>query len=399
MKRVAVAAVGVVSSLGVGAEANLAGIREGRQGAVTLDWLAPAGLGCSTVAQVPSEVVDLPGYPDDRKVALLAAAIEEALAGYPPDGPPERRGIFLGTGLSSVTPREIEEDVSPHVRGERVDRALAMGDLSRDRVAPWRHLPERATAWGAARIGARGPVGTTFSACAAGAEAIAAGARAVARGEADWVIAGGYDAMIHPLGMASFDVLGVLSHQGCRPFDRRRDGFLLGEGAAVLVLVPEDRCPHPLAWILGAGSSLDASGITAPHPEGVGAESAMRRALRDAGLRPEQVDWVHAHGTATQVGDAVEAGAISRVFGAGVPVSSLKGAFGHTLAAAGAVESAATVLALRAGLIPGTAMCEEPDDFGINVLRATTASAPKIALSNSFGFGGQNTSVIFAAGE
>lgn len=394
MRPVAVAAVGAVTGLGVGWDALDAGLRGGRTAAVPIPGLPAGGLEVAHAAAVSGDVPPLDGFPDDRKVWLLAAAAREAFAGMPAV-PAERRGVFLGTGLSSVTPREIDEDVAPFVRDGRVDREAALARVGASGVSPGRHLPERATAWLAAEVGAKGPVGTTFSACAAGAEAIVAGARAIARGEADVALVGGHDAMIHPLGLASFDVLGVLTHTTCRPFDLRRDGFLLGEGAAVLRLEAAELCARPLAWILGAGTSLDAWGITAPHPQGHGAEAAMRRALRDAGLDPSAVGWVHAHGTGTTVGDAVEAGAVARVFGPGTPTSSLKGALGHTLAAAGAVEAAATVVALVGDYVPGTVGCDQPDDFDIDVVQALRGGAPDVVLSNSFGFGGQNCSIVF----
>jgi len=398
VRRVAVTGVGVVSGLGIGCAPTFRALWEHRGGAAPPSETARGCLAGSRGVEVDGQVPEVRGFPDDRKVALLAPAVAEALTGAPPVAS-ERRGVFLGTGLSSVTPREIDEDIAPHVRGGRVDRAAAITDLATERVAPRRHLPERAVAWVAEHWRATGPCGTSFSACAAGAEAIAAGARAIARGEADVVLAGGHDSMLHPLGFASFEVLGVLSSTTTRPFDRRRDGFLLGEGAAVLRLEPLDACERPLAVLAGSGSSLDASGITAPHPRGRGAEAAMRRALHDAGIRPGQVGWVNAHGTGTPLGDAVEAEAIARVFGGGVPVSSLKGAVGHILAAGGAVEAAATVLAMIYGFVPGTVGYEEPDELPVSVVGEPLRRPPGVVMSNSFGFGGQNWCLVFAPVE
>ncbi|MFT7521950.1 MAG: 3-oxoacyl-[acyl-carrier-protein] synthase II, partial [Kiritimatiellia bacterium] len=230
-------------------------------------------------------------------------------------------------------------------------------------------------------------------ACAASAEAIAQGARAIARGEVDVVLVGGHDAMVHPLGMLSFQALGALGTVA-RPFDRRRDGFVLGEGAALLCLEAADRCKRPLGYVLGSGSSSDAYGVTAPHPSGMGAEAAMRRALRDAGVEPHQVDWVNAHATGTTVGDRAEMLALARVFGR-VPVSSLKGAVGHCLAAAGALEAVATIAAWQHGFTPGTVGCEQPESDA-QVLVGPLGRAPELVLSNSFGFGGQNVSLVLA---
>ena len=393
-ERVAITGVGIVCALGRGADEVTAGLLAHRSGAVDVDWAVD--LATRQAALVDGLVPDLAAFPDDRKVALLALAAAQVMGET--DVPPERRGVFLGTGLSSVTPRELEEDIYPHVRHGRVDRAAAIADLAGDRVAPRRHLPARASGYLACLLGARGPVATTFSACAAGAEAIAAGARSIARGDADLVLAGGHDAMVHPLGIASFEVLGALTHTTARPFDRRRDGFLLGEGAALIRLERADRVSSPpLAYIMGAGTSLDAHGITAPHPQGNGAEAAMRSALHAAGVAHEAVDWISAHATGTPVGDVAEARAVSRVFGDRVRVAGQKGALGHTLAAAGALEAVVCILALSRGFMPGTVGCGDPDDLGIDVMLRPKMEAPGVVLSNSFGFGGQNCSLIFAS--
>ena len=391
--RVAVAAVGVESAAGSGLETLATLMRSGGSGVGRVE-----GLPAPYAAAVPGLLPMVDGFADDRKVALLSSAVTQALHGAP-DVCPTRRGVFLGTGLSSVTPRELAEDVYPHVRDGRVDRAACMDDLAADRVAPRRHLSARATGWVARSWGARGPVLTTFSACAAGAEAIAEGARAIERGDADVVLAGGHDSMLHPLGMLSFSVLGALAEGLGRPFDIDRDGFVLGEGAAVLRLERADRCARPLAWIIGVGSSLDAHGVTAPHPEGAGAEASMRRALASAALEPAEVDWINAHATGTPVGDAAEAMAAARVFGDRVPISSVKGAIGHTLAAAGAVEAAVSVAALRDGWIPGTVGCREAVAHGVRVAVQGLQTQPRVVLSNSFGFGGQNVSVVYAHPE
>ncbi|MFN7147443.1 MAG: beta-ketoacyl-[acyl-carrier-protein] synthase family protein, partial [Myxococcota bacterium] len=224
---------------------------------------------------------------------------------------------------------------------------------------------------------------------------------AVARDEVEVAFAGGHDAMIHPIGLLSFVVLGALSTTVSRPFDRRRDGFLIGEGAAVLRLEAADdaraRGAPILARWLGAGTSVDAHNTTAPHPEGHGAALAMARALRDAGLTAADIDYVNAHGTGTPVGDRAEALAVRRVLG-DVPVSSFKGAVGHTVAAAGAVELALCLAAFRDGVLPGTVGLEEPDpECPANVLVKHVAKRPRAILSNSFGFGGQNCALVVGA--
>lgn len=393
MKPVAIAAVGIVCGLGRDAEVVSRALAGHASGVRPVSCWAPDALPTGVAVEVQGPVEAVASFVDDRKVALLVEAFRQVQD--VPDVPGDRRGVFLGTGLSSVTPRELAEDVYPHVREGRVDRDQATLDVAGSHVAPGRHLPARATALLARMWGAHGPGGTSFSACAAAAEAIAAGARAIARGEADVVIAGGHDAMVHPLGLLSFQALGALGPLGARPFDAERDGFVLGEGAAVLRLEAAERCERPLGYVLGAGSSLDASGVTAPHPEGRGAESAMRRALRDAGLGPDQIRWVNAHATGTPVGDRAEALAIARVLGPEVPVSSLKGALGHNLAAAGAIEAVATVLAWQAGFTPGTVGCERVDPtLGVRVQVQPRRAPPGVTLSNSFGFGGQNVSLV-----
>jgi len=340
----------------------------------------------------------VPDFEDDQKVHWLMQAFEQ-VSHCCRDNEAEQKGVFLGTGLSSVTPRELEEDVYPFVQNGRVDRDAVLSHLNTDGVGPWRHMPARAASAIAERWGAMGPCVTTFSACAAGAEAIAEAARSIGRGEIECALAGGHDAMGHPLGVLSFDVLGALSEASPRPFDSRRDGFRLGEGAALLALQQVETQCKPIAYLIGAGSSVDAWGVTAPHPEGMGAELSMRRALADAGIVPKDVDWINAHATGTPVGDVAEAKAIQRVFGAEVPVSSLKGAFGHVLAAAGAVEAVASIMALQHGFIPGTVGCERVGVPMVDIVTTPRPVRPNVVVSNSFGFGGQNVSLVFASAE
>ncbi len=402
---VVVTGVGVWSAAGVGLDA-LADVLQGHA-CCGRPWAG--ALPISLAATVPEPVPDAPGFPDDRKASLALAALSGALSdaglhgvdGWPA---PARRAVFLGTGLSSVTPGELEDDVYPHLVDGRFDRDAMARDLAPDRAAPRRHLPGRVTAEVARRVGADGPTGTSFSACAAAAQAIAEGAWAIRRGEVDVAIVGGHDAMVHPLGLLSFVVLGALSPTGCRPFDRGRDGFVIGEGAALFVLEGEDharaRGARIRARVLGAGTSVDAYNVTAPHPAGAGAELAMRRALRDAGLSAGDVDYVNAHGTGTPLGDSAECAAIDRVFGGAVAVSSIKGAVGHTIAAAGAIEAAACVAALERGFLPGTAGLEEPDPgLSGRLLTRPVDEAPAIVLSNSFGFGGQNCALLLGRAD
>ncbi|MED5373019.1 MAG: beta-ketoacyl-[acyl-carrier-protein] synthase family protein [Myxococcota bacterium] len=392
-RSVVVTGVGVLSAFGRGMAELATGLREGRSALAAPRAFDPGGLEFTVAAEVRTPLSVPPGFEDDRKAAMALLAARDAVGTVDMSG----AGVYLGTGLSSVTPRELEQDAAPYRRDGGFDRAALHRDLASDRVAPNRHLPERTTALLADSLGARGPQLTSFSACAAGALGIAHAFRAIRRGELDRALAGGMDAMIHPLGVLSFLVLGALSPGTCRPFDRNRSGFVIGEGAAMLLLEEESvaraRGAHILARVLGAGSSVDAYNVTAPHPEGKGAELSMRRALKDAGL--DRVDHVNAHGTGTPLGDKAEAAAISRLLGSEVNVSSIKGAVGHCIAAAGAVEAAACIAGLAEGWSPGTALCESVDDLGVRVQQEPAFDAPQTMLSNSFGFGGQNTTLIF----
>jgi 3-oxoacyl-[acyl-carrier-protein] synthase II len=256
-------------------------------------------------------------------------------------------------------------------------------------------------------FGLRGECYGTVSACAAGAHAIGAGYRLVRNGDADACLVGGAEAALTPLSGACFDGMGATSDLGIsRPFDRRRDGFVLGEGAGVLLLEAESlarrRGAPILGWLSGYAATADAHHLTAPSGEG--SARAIRVALADAGWEPEQLDYVNAHGTSTPINDRSETEALKAALGpsaATVPVSSTKSAIGHLLGAAGAVEAVATVLALAGGVVPPTLGYGEPDEGldldyvpdGPRPLRSN--GRPPRAISNSFGFGGHNAVLCF----
>ena len=399
---VVVSGVGAVTAAGVGTPHLLEALQTDRfcgtpwQGALPIEHVG------ACLEPVPERVE----FPDDRKAAHAFLAAGEALdaAGGWSHVAPERRAVFLGTGLSSVTPVELESDLYLHLGADGCfDRKAMALDLSTDRGAPRRHMPARVTAGLRAMYGAEGPAATSFSACAAAAQAIGEGLRALRRGEADMALVGGHDSMIHPLGMLSFVVLGALSPTRCRPFDPSRDGFMIGEGAGMLVLERRSsalaRGATIHAVLAGVGSSVDAWNATAPHPEGAGAALSMQRALRDARVMPEQVDYVNCHGTGTPLGDRAECMAVTRIFGErAIPVSTVKGALGHTIAAAGAVEAVVSVLALHQGFLPGTVGHGALDpELPVEVVASARSSSPRYVLSNSFGFGGQNCSLLFGA--
>jgi 3-oxoacyl-[acyl-carrier-protein] synthase II len=253
----------------------------------------------------------------------------------------------------------------------------------------------------------RGPSFVNASACAAGGLAVAQAASLVRRGAASIVLCGGADSMVNPLGIGGMSRLGAPSPRNdadaCRPFDRRRDGLVIGEGAAMFIVESEERALNrgvkPLARILGWGSTQDGYRVTAPRPDGSSARNAMARALTRAELRPEAVGYVNAHGTGTLLNDLAEAKAIRDTFGAladHLPVSSIKGAVGHLMAASGAIELAACLLPFQRNLLPGTAHHREKDPLcEINVIgEQPTEASVEVVLSNSFGFGGQNATIV-----
>jgi len=259
------------------------------------------------------------------------------------------------------------------------------------------------------RFGFLGMNATVTSACASGTQAVGIGYRAIQRDEADVIAVGGADSMINPIGLVFFALLSAASTSRdqpetvCRPFDRKRSGLVMGEGAAVAILEEASHALERRARIYGEvagyGASLDAYQVTAPHPQGRGAEQAMRAALRDAGLAPEDIDYINAHGTSTKLNDQIETVAVKKVFGAHahrLAISSTKSLIGHLLAASGAPEFVFTVLTVARDEIHPTLNLTHPDprcdlDYVPGVKRAGIVRA---ALSNSFGFGGQNGSII-----
>ncbi len=364
------------------------------------------------VATLPATLRETVAGLDDRKGALALAAALDAVAsrGLPL---PADTALAYGTGLSSVSLQELSEDCLPFLRddGHFDYAAFARAGLRATAQAPRRHAvtaPMRALG---RHLGVTGPFDVHFSACAAAAAALGHAVDRVRSGEVEVALAGGADSMIHPFGLLPFMLLGATStetdpRRAARPFDRARAGFVMGEGAAFYVLEPLDRVlaegRTALAVLLGHGTSGDAHNVTAPHPEGLGARLAMTRALADAQVQPEQVDYVNAHGTGTPLNDVTEAAAIRAVFGAhGPAVSSTKGQVGHTIAAAGAVELLACVAALRRGRLPPGVGLENPDPrVEVDLVPAEgRVSQPQVIMSNSFGFGGQNAVLVLASAD
>lgn len=340
---------------------------------------------------------------DDRKVELALAAALDAARDHGALDP--AAGIAYATGLSSVSVRELEEDYAPYLdAAAHVDYAGFGRERAhrRDAQSPRRHLVDRPVGLLRDALKLGGPGTCHFSACAAAAEAIGHAADRIRRGEVPMMLAGGADSMVHPFGMLPFILLGATTtevdpERAGRPFDRDRDGFVMGEGGAFFVLEPLSRAKAAgrtvYGLVLGWGSSCDAHNITAPHPEGIGAERAMRAALHDAGLAAGEVDYINAHGTGTALNDVTEASAIRRLFrDAAPPVSSSKAQIGHAIAAAGAVELLAALAAFRGGRLPPNPHLAVPDRaIDLDLVEPTGRAAdPRVILSNSFGFGGQN---------
>jgi 3-oxoacyl-[acyl-carrier-protein] synthase II len=328
------------------------------------------------------------------------AALADAAFG---DVDPARVGIVMGTGFGGLETAEV---------GAREFLGVKNSAL-KGRINPLfipMVMPNAGAATFSQRHGFCGPCMSISTACAAGANAIGEGMRLLREGSADVVIAGGAEAPLTPWVMTAFAAAHALSERAdeptlaSRPFDRDRDGFVMGEGAAVVVLERLDdaraRGATVHAQLLGYGRNADAYHPTSPPPDGRGAADCMRLALADAGLGPADVAHVNAHGTSTAFNDIAEATAIRTVFGADAPpVSSVKGVLGHAIGAAGALEAVASVLTLGTGTIPPTANCLNVDpEIDVDVVREPRALGDGVVLSNSFAFGGHNAVLVFGRG-
>jgi 3-oxoacyl-[acyl-carrier-protein] synthase II len=354
----------------------------------------------------PSDILDRKEIRrTDRYIQVALVCARQALdhAGLPgrlDDATAARCGVILGSGLGGVS--------------TLFDNVLVMAERGPDRISPF-FIPMGIANVGSGQVaiacGAIGPNFATVSACATGGHALGEAWETIRRGDADLMIAGGVEAGIHEATLGGFASMKALSTRNddpaaaSRPFDRARDGFVMGEGGGALVLEAvehaEARGAAPLAEIVGYGATADASHITLPAPGGIGAVRAAERALAKAGMEPAQIDHVNAHATSTPEGDKAELQAIRTLFGDHAPrvsISANKSMLGHTLGAAGAIEAIATILAIRDGRIPPTINLDHPDDEadGLDLTRGVAASRPiGAAISNSFGFGGQNTALVF----
>ncbi len=406
-RRVVVTGVGLVSPLGIGTEETWQALLEGRSGVAPITAFDASAFPCRIAAEVKGFQPE--NYIERKEVRRMGRFIHFAIAATEfavkasglkmTEEDPERVGVYIGSGIGGfeVIEREFEtllqhgpKRISPFFIPATIIN-LAAGHVS-------------------IRLGAKGPNSATATACTTGAHAIGDSFKIIQRGDADVMICGGAEAPICRMGIGGFAAMRALStrndepERASRPWDKNRDGFVVGEGAGLLILEELEHARRRgapiLAEIVGYGMSGDAFHITAPCEDGDGACRVMQYAIRDAGIEPSQVDYINAHGTSTDVGDRVETIAIKRCFGEHayrLAVSSTKSMTGHLLGGAGGLEAGITVLAIRDQIAPPTINYEVPDpdcdlDYVPNKARPMTI---EYALSNSFGFGGTNGCLAF----
>jgi 3-oxoacyl-[acyl-carrier-protein] synthase II len=407
-RRVAITGIGLVTPLATGTNESWSALIEGRSGIGPLTRFDAAAFPVRCAGQVDdfeperflprARVRHMDRYAQlacgAARLALEDASLEAGLL-------PARSAVLMGVGLGGLETIERNHDAL-RGKGPRFVSPYLIPMIIPNMAAGWISMLHHVT----------GPSLTLTTACASGAHALGEGLKLLRSGAAELVIAGGAEAAVTPLGIGGFAAMRALSTRDVDParascpFDAARDGFVLAEGAAVLVLEHEhaarDRGVRPVACLGGYGSSSDAHDITQPDPGGDGALAAMRMALEDAGLEPSDLDYVNAHATSTPLGDRVEATAIRALTGGRpVAVSSTKGATGHLLGAAGALEVALTALAIREEAIPATLNLEQPDpECDLDHVTGGPRRQPvRAALSNAFGFGGTNATLVLERGE
>lgn len=422
-RRVVVTGLGLVTPLGAGVEVTWKAILAGKSGAGNITTFDASTYACNVVCEVPrvdgrgGGGADVEGAfdPDsvmsqkdqrriDDFILYAIAAADEAVkdSGWAPqdDEGRERTGVIIGSGIGGLATIE-KTSIELHEKGPR-------------RVSPFfipSALINLASGQVSIRHGFKGPNHSVVTACATGAHAVGDAARMIKYGDADVMVAGGAEAAICPVGIAGFIACRAMSTgfnddptRASRPYDKGRDGFVMGEGAGVLVLEEYEhakaRGAKIYAEVAGYGLAGDAYHITAPSEDGDGGFRAMQAAIKDAGITPADIDYINAHGTSTPLGDEIELGAVERLLGnsaSRVTMSSTKSATGHLLGAAGAIEAAFTCLAIRDQIAPPTINLDDPSVQTPIDLAANKAQPReiKVALSNSFGFGGTNASVVF----
>jgi 3-oxoacyl-[acyl-carrier-protein] synthase II len=423
-RRVVITGIGLLTPLGMGREVTWKRILAGQSGAGRITTFDPADYACQIACEVPR--VDGRGHgsaemegafdpekvlpPKDRRkiddfILYAIAAADEALAdsGWKPETEDEkdRTGVIIGSGIGGL--------------GSIYETSLELAEKGPRRVSPFfipSALINLASGQVSIRHGLKGPNHSVVTACATGAHAVGDASRLIAIGDADVMVAGGAEASVNKLGIAGFVACRALStgfndqpERASRPYDKDRDGFMMGEGAGILVLEEYEhakaRGARIYAEVIGYGLAGDAYHITAPASDGDGGFRAMEAALRHAGVHPSQIDYINAHGTSTPLGDEIELHAVERLLGehaAKATMSSTKSEIGHLLGAAGAVEAAFTALAIRDQIAPPTINLDNPSVETVIDLVPNKAKPMKIdvALSNSFGFGGTNAALVLA---
>ncbi|MBK8469228.1 MAG: beta-ketoacyl-ACP synthase II [Actinomycetales bacterium] len=406
--RIVVTGLGATTPVGGTVPKSWASILAGRSGARALefDWVSQYELPVTFAAQIqtpPDQVlakVETRRLDPSSQYALIAAREAWADAGSP-EVAPERLAVAVGSGIGGVWTLLSQWDTLRE-KGPRRVYPLAVAML----------MPNGPAAAISLDLGARAGAHTPVSACASGAEGMGWAVQLIRSGRADVVVAGGTEAAVHPLPIAGFAAMQALSTRNddptaaSRPYDTGRDGFVLGEGAAIIVLESYEhavaRGARIYAELAGVGMSADAHHITAPEPEGAGASRAMLEAVTSAGASVADIAHINAHATSTPIGDIAEANAIRRAFGdlaAGIPISATKSMTGHLLGAAGALEAIFTILAVHHRLAPAAINVDDVDPaIGLDVVRGTHRPLPAgdiVALDNSFGFGGHNVALAF----
>ena len=410
MRRVVITGLGVVCPLGIDVRSYWESLLAGRSGIAPIELLPTAAFKVKIGGEVkhwkPEQFMDaraahrLDRYAQFALVAAMAAVKDSGLDISRED--PARGGTIVGSGIGGLTEYETQHEKYLQGGGPRGISPFVIPKM----------MPNSAAANISIQYGLCGPSRAVSTACASAADALADAMRCIQRDETDIMVAGGSEAAIVHMGLGGFISARALSHRNddppraSRPFDKDRDGFVLSEGSGILVLEEYEharkRDARVYAELLGAGATADAYHITAPHPEGQGAIRSMQQALKDAHVNPADIQYVNAHGTSTEMGDAVETKAIKAVFGEHarrLAISSTKSMIGHLLGASGGVEAVATALTIRTGVMHPTINLQTPDpacdlDYIPNAAREGRV---RRAISNSFGFGGHNTCLVLGA--
>jgi 3-oxoacyl-[acyl-carrier-protein] synthase II len=397
---VVVTGLGVVSPIGIGTDIFWSNLIAGKSGVGRITHFDPTLFSTQLAAEVkdfnPSDYLD---KKEARRlvhfiqyaVAAAQLAVKDAALSITPENNNEV-GVIIGSGIGGLQMCE--------------ESCKVLLEKGPDRISPFAvpyMIADMAAGYVSIMLGAKGPNTCVVTACASGSHSIGEAFRLIQRGDAIAMIAGGTEACITPLGVGSFCAARALSNSGSRPFDKTRDGFIIGEGSGIVILeeleTAQKRGARIYAEIIGYGMSADAHHITAPAPGGEGAVRSMQKAMKDAKLQPEKIDYINAHGTSTELNDKFETLAIKTTFGEyayRLPISSNKSMIGHLLGASGAVEFIATIKTLTENIIPPTVNYETPDpECDLNyVPNQAMKKSVNIAMSNSFGFGGHNATLI-----